>query len=158
MGAFETSIASILAQLISPITRTNNLGRVESEMLFLIDAEHDTQRRPDVAFVSFVKWPRSRRVPRTAAWAVVPDLAVEVVSPTNTATEVEEKLLDYFAAGVGRVWVVHPVPERLYDYLSPTHVGILTRADELDGAPQLPGFRLPLADLFPPESEEPPPT
>ena len=44
------------------------------------------QRRPDVAFVSYNRWPRQRRVPRTEAWEVVPNLVVEVVSPTDSET------------------------------------------------------------------------
>jgi len=59
-----------------------------------------SQRRPDVAYVSYDRWPRQRRVPRTQAWAVVPELVVEVISPSNTFEEVVNKVREYFRASV----------------------------------------------------------
>ena len=117
-------------------------------MLFMLLREKNLQRRPDLAFVSFERWPRGKPVPGTNAWEVVPNLAIEVISPTNSANEVIEKLDDYFAAGVQRVWVIYPLYGKFYDYSSPTSVRILTRTDTLTGADVLPGFELPLAELF----------
>jgi Uma2 family endonuclease len=154
MGAYEVDLASILLQFLGPFARAQNLGRVVVEMLFLIDATARLQRRPDVAFVSYQRWPRGRRVPHANAWDVVPDLAVEVVSPTNTAYEVVEKVQDYFRTGVQRVWVVYPNVEQVYLYDSPTQVRVLMRTDELDGEALLPGFRLPVATLFEAETTE----
>ncbi|HJT76993.1 MAG TPA: Uma2 family endonuclease [Gemmataceae bacterium] len=155
MGAYETDLASVLTQLLGAFARAQNRGRVEAEMLFLIDQAAELQRRPDVAFVSYERWPRNRRVPRTAAWNVVPELAIEVVSPSNTAEGSVVKVQEYFRAGVQRVWVVFPDIEQVYAYDSPTAVRILVRSDELDGDPVLPGFRLPLATLFEAEATEP---
>ncbi len=59
-----------------------------------------------------------------------------------------EKVEEYFRAGVERVWVVFPGAKKVYVYESPTSVRILTAADTLDGGPVLPGFQLPLANLF----------
>ncbi len=78
----------------------------------------------------------------------MPDLAVEVVSPTNTAVEVIGKVQEYFGAGVRRVWVVYPTVRQVYDYNDPASVRILRDTDALDGDPVLPGLRLPVADLF----------
>jgi Uma2 family endonuclease len=148
MGAFETEIASILAGFLAPFVRANRLGKVLIEMLFRIDPGTDLQRRPDVAFVSHARWPRDRPAPREAAWDVVPDLAVEVVSPSNSANEVIDKLHEYFQAGVQQVWLVYPRRSEIYVYEAPTRVRILGRGDELDGEALLPGFRLPVATLF----------
>jgi Uma2 family endonuclease len=91
-------------------------------------------------------------VPDVAAWPVVPNLTVDVVSPTNTAEDVLAKVRDYFRTGVQLVWVVYPEDESVYVYTSRTSVRILDRTGELDGGDVLPGFRLALAELF----EQPP--
>ncbi len=96
MGAHECHLAMHLAGVLWSFSQTQRLGRVETEMLFLLDASTDLTRRPDVAFVSYERWPRARPVPRTASWQVVPNLAVEVVSPTNTAPEVLRKVAQIF--------------------------------------------------------------
>ncbi len=116
--------------------------------------EPHLQRRPAVAYVSFHRWPRQQRVQRESDWAVVPKLAVEIVSKTNTAQEIVGKIGEYFQAGVQRVWVVYPSQELVYVYHSPTQVHILTRHDELDGEHLLPGFRLPVKTLFEEEADE----
>ncbi|HKB04201.1 MAG TPA: Uma2 family endonuclease [Gemmataceae bacterium] len=95
-----------------------------------------------------------RLIPRVDAWPVVPDLAVEIVSRTNTFEEVIEKMQEYFRAGSRLVWVVIPGPSEVYAYTSPTATHIYTRTDELPGDPVLPGFRLPLAKLFEEGTEE----
>jgi Uma2 family endonuclease len=147
MGAFETNLASELLAQLGSFARRNRLGRAVAEMLFLL-AVVGTKRRPDVAFVSYGRWPRERRVPRAETWDVVPELAVEVVSLTNTAEEILAKIREYFRAGVQRVWVVYPAEELVYVYQSPTENRILSRKDELDGEEILPGFHLPVAELF----------
>lgn len=146
MGAYPTWIASLLAQAMGAFATAQQHGRVVVEMLFRLD--NKLQRRPDVAFVSCERWPRGRRVPDETAWDVVPDLAIEVNSPTNTANEIIAKIDEYFRAGVRRVWVVYPNARTVYLYESPKEVKILGTGDVIDGAPLLPGFRLPLAALF----------
>ena len=148
MSARETHFASRLVRLLGPFAWNQGLGEVEVEQLFLIDRARNLQRRPDLAFVSFERWPRGKPVPATQAREVIPNLAIEVISPTNSAYEVIEKLDDYFASGVQRVWVIYPLHAKLYDYESPTSVRILTRSDTLTGVDVLPGFELPLAELF----------
>jgi Uma2 family endonuclease len=128
--------------------KKHNLGRAVAEMLFLLDKDKNLQRRPDVAVVTYQRWPRERKVPRTNAWDVVPELAVEIVSATNTAEEILTKIRDYFKSGVHRVWVVYPLEELVYVYRSPLDPRVLAKTGELDGEDILPGFRLPVAALF----------
>jgi Uma2 family endonuclease len=154
MSARETDLASTLIRILSSFAWNAGLGRVQMEMLFLIIPAKNLQRRPDLSFVSFKRWPRDRRVPTTSAWDVVPNLAVEVVSATNTANGVMEKTKEYFEAGVERVWVIYPEFAEIYDYDSPTSVQIITRHQTLDGGKLLPGFQLALADLFEGESDQ----
>ena len=156
MGAFESWIASTLAEFLASHVRGQRLGRVPVEILFLIDRKSNLQRKPDLAFVSYDRWPRNRPVPQAPAWDVVPDLAVDVVSTTNSAVSIQEKVLDYFRTGVRLVWVVYPRTEQVYVYESATKVQILQHGDALDGAAVVPGFRLPLATWFDQETEAEP--
>ena len=78
----------------------------------------------------------------------MPELAVEIISLTNRADEVAEKLEEYYKAGVRLVWVVYPGQSKVYAYTSTTDVRVLAPGDELDGGDVLPGLRLPLRELF----------
>jgi Uma2 family endonuclease len=155
MGSFEVQIASLLMLHLGPFVRQNGLGKTQTEMLFLIDRESGLKRRPDASFVSGERWPIRKAAPRTEAWDVVPDLAVEVISQSNGASEVVDKIRDYFRAGVRLVWVVYPVQRQVHAYDSPTTVRILTEDGSLDGGEVIPGFVLPLATLF---EDDPEPT
>jgi Uma2 family endonuclease len=148
MNARETQFASDLDGIVGNYAWNASLGLVQMQMLFLIDKSRKLQRRPDVSYVSFERWPKGKPVPGTDAWEVVPNLAVEIVSPTNGANEVVGKVEDYFACGVQRVWVIYPLYSKVYDYASPTAVQILTRADRLSGSDALPGFELLLSEIF----------
>jgi Uma2 family endonuclease len=148
MGAYEVSLMSLLGMYLGHHCLTHDLGTAVVEMLFNFGIEGQPQRRPDVAFVSFEKWPKARKIPSENAWQVVPDLAVEVVSPTNTANEVEEKVVEYIKAGVRLVWVVHPTTSRVYVHDGSSTVKVVSRAEDLDGGGVLPGFQLPLSTLF----------
>jgi Uma2 family endonuclease len=153
MGSYETDIAFRLGQSLETWARAQRLGRVFVEMLFRIDRAKDLQRRPDVAFIAHERWPWWRRAPRETPWNIVPDLAIEIVSPSNTANEVQAKIGEYFQAGVRRVWVVYPEAALVHIYDSPTQVRILQRGDELADEPLLPGLRLAVAALFDDDAE-----
>jgi Uma2 family endonuclease len=148
MGAYESDIANWLAELLNQHAREGRLGRVFVELLFRIDVARDLKRRPDVAFVSAARWPSGKRVPKAEAWDMVPDLAVEVLSKSNTAEEVLAKLEDYFRTGTLLVWVVCPSVRQVYVYTSPTDVQILAEPAELDGGEVISDFRLSLHRLF----------
>jgi Uma2 family endonuclease len=148
MGAYEVWIATVLVARLATFATQHQLGRAVQEMLFDLTMATGRKRRPDVAFVSFDRWPLQRRIPRAEAWEVVPNLAVEVVSRSDSGDYIVDKVAEYFHAGVERVWVVFPSQAQVYIYDSSTSVRILTRTDELSGDPILPHFRLPLAELF----------
>ena len=150
MGVFETWFASELFGWLQRSPGIQDHGRVLSEMLFLLDAANVLERRPDLAFVSHERWARNRAVPRTAAWEVIPELAIEIISPMNLACQVLVRVDDNFRAGVRLVWVVYPGAELelVYIYESPTSVRILTRSDRLELPAILPGFQVPLESLF----------
>jgi Uma2 family endonuclease len=95
----------------------------------------DTVRRPDVSFVR-----SGRELPLDGLPEGAPDLAVEVVSPTNTAREMHQRMSDYFAAGWQRVWLVYPEHREVYIH---GLAGVSRRrGDDLLEDPEfLPGFR-----------------
>ena len=148
MSAYATWISSRLGYQVGPFADIHMLGTVVSEMLFILDPERGLRRRPDIAFVSSQRWPLGREIPEMGDWAVVPDLAVEVVSPNDLFEDVLAKMREYFQVGVRQVWIVVPVEKQVYVYSSPKDPRVLDSSDELDGGMLLPGFRLPLATLF----------
>jgi Uma2 family endonuclease len=153
LGTRAANIATLLTGLLVPFVRAHRLGRVMTESLFRLDPAAKLERRPDVAFVSNERWPWNRRVPDEAAWSIVPDLTIEIVSPSNTANEVQGKVQEYFRAGARQVWVVYPKTFQIYIYDAPNQIRVLGRGDELDGGALLPGFRLAVATLFEDEAE-----
>jgi Uma2 family endonuclease len=148
MSAYATWIASRLHLRLGLYAEDKGLGTSVTEMLFVLDAEHNLRRRPAVAFVSTARWPLDRALPETGDWDVVPDLAVEVISPNDVFKDVLAKVREYFHYGVQVVWVIAPEEQQVYVYNAPTHVRILTGHDELTSDEVVPGFRLPLGQLF----------
>lgn len=148
MSAYATWLASCLQVRLGSYTWDKGLGVSVTEMLFVLNAERDLRRRPDVAFVSMARWPLDRALPMTGDWNVVPDLVVEVLSPNDVFKDVLAKVREYFHYGVQVVWVIAPEEQQVYVYDAPTHVRILTVQDDLTGGEIVPGFRMPLGQLF----------
>jgi Uma2 family endonuclease len=104
-------------------------------------------RIPDVAFVSWNRIPNGQ-FPEKPIPDLVPDLAVEVISPSNTRKEMEEKLEEYFEKGVRLVWFVRPRARVVDVYTSADQFARLTASATLDGGDVLPGFSIVVGDLF----------
>ena len=101
-------------------------------------------RKPDVAFVS------NNRLPDDP-WQEFdgpPDLAIEVVSPTDVLKDIYEKVFEYLDAGARLVWIVEPFSQTVMVYRSRTDIHILTINDVLTGEDVVEGFSCPVADLF----------
>jgi Uma2 family endonuclease len=149
MGIRAAWIATLLVEHLSHFGRAQNLGRTVGEGLFRLTLPIDRNRRPDVAFVAYDRWAKSRPLPESDnAWDVLPNLVVEVISPTDLAEDVQVKVVEYFQAGVSLLWVIYPRTRQVHVYESLSSIRGLSRADELDGGKVLPGFRLPLTELF----------
>jgi Uma2 family endonuclease len=150
MGAFAGAVASLLLHHLNSFSLPKSLGAAVCEVLFRLGPGRPSLR-PDLAFVEKSRWPfTAATTDDPPALDVVPNLAVEVVSPTNLAPDVIDKIQDYFAAGVQLVWVLYPRQRQVYVYESPTQIRILTAQDELDGGAVLPGFKLGVGTLFAP--------
>jgi Uma2 family endonuclease len=128
--------------------RQHRLGVLfAAETGFKLFRDPDTVRAPDVAFVAQARIPADG-VPKTGYWEIAPDLVAEVVSPNDSWAEVQDKVSDYLAAGVRLVWVVEPSTQTVTAYRSFKQAQIVTVAETLDGEDVVPGFSLPLAQLF----------
>ncbi len=147
MGALAATIASFLVSHLNLFAWQHRLGFAVSEVTFRLLANRP-QRKPDVAYISYDRWVPQPRTEDPPSWNVVPNLTVEVVSPSDTISDLEEKVRDYFDAGVKLVWVLNPTLRRIYVYDSFTQVRILQENEELNGGEVLPGFRLRVAELF----------
>ncbi|HZN64398.1 MAG TPA: Uma2 family endonuclease [Tepidisphaeraceae bacterium] len=110
----------------------------------------DEVRKPDVSFVRYDRLPDG---PPQGHCRVAPDLAVEVIAPHETYTEIETKVDEYLAAGVRLVWVVNPPNRSVRVHRPDGTVGDLRQADELAGEDVVPGFRCAVAALFAVPSE-----
>jgi Uma2 family endonuclease len=104
-------------------------------------------RIPDVSFISWANWP-GRCVSDDPIAEVVPDLAVEVLSPKNTPKEMERKLRDYFKAGTRLAWLLYPKTQTAEVYTSPDDKRRIGKSQSLDGGEVLPGFRVALKRIF----------
>jgi Uma2 family endonuclease len=157
MSADSQVVASRLVRHLSNHGIRDNLGEAYCEVLFKLPLNRDRNRKPDVAFVPYSRWKKNKPVPATNAWDVLPDLFVEVVSPFDVAEDTRVKVEEYLESGARLVWVVYP-RQRLVDvYDSPAGSRTVRLTDALDGGVVLPGFRLPMLELFPPEELESPP-
>ncbi len=153
VGISEAIYANIIAWSINEFALGTGLGFTFVEARIRLRADDRSRYQPDLIYLSSERWSRSRRVPTGEELLIVPDIAVEVVSPTNLAQEIEDKVVTYLEAGVRLVWIIYPSTERVYVHEALTAVRVVTRGGELDGGAVLPGFRLPMAELFPEPSE-----
>lgn len=146
MGLRESFLAVALAAILLNFVRPRRLGIVTGAdgMMRLFPG---LVRIPDVAFLSWNRFP-NRRVPTEPIPDIAPDLAVEVLSIGNTAREMARKRQDYFAAGVQVVWQVDPRTRIVEVFTAPDQSTVLYEAQTLEGGTVLPGFTLPLQELF----------
>jgi Uma2 family endonuclease len=136
-------VASLIAALL-PFIQSHQLGQLMTETGFQLASDPDTVRAPDVAFVS-----RARLMPRQGSYyPFASDLAVEVVSPANSASAMQAKIVEYFEKGARQVWIIYTTSRTLYLYTAPKRVRILDANDMLEGGDLLPNFSLPIRELF----------
>jgi Uma2 family endonuclease len=142
-GRLAMRIAAHLFQHVE----SHSLGTVfAAETGFQLAQDPDTVRAPDVAFVS---QERSEAVGETEGfWPGAPDVAVEVISPSDRYTDVEDKVVEWLEAGSRMVIVVNPRQRSVTVYHSRTDVIRLTEADTLEGGEVIPGWHLPIREVF----------
>lgn len=146
-GAYHGDIAGEVFAQIYLFLKKKKLGKVfAAETGFILSRKPDTVRAPDVMFLA------KSRVPKNGIpdgfLPIAPDLAVEVVSPDDRFSEVTEKADSYLKAGVKLVWVIEPRARKAFVFRKSKDVVHLNEKDALSGEDVLPGFALPLAELF----------
>jgi len=113
---------------------------------FKLTSTPDTVLAPDIAFVAQQRVDDVGDTP--GYWLGPPDLAVEITSPTDTVYEVEGKVGEWLEVGTRAVWVVSPKLRNVTVYRSLTDISILTEKGTLDGGDVVPGFQIPVAEIF----------
>lgn len=126
---------------------SHGLGHVfANDTGFVTERDPDTVRGPDVSYWSKTRLPE---IPKDEYIDIPPDLAVEVVSPSDHFTRINRKVIEYLDKGVRLIWVVDPEDRTVTMYRSRTNYAILTENETLDGGDVLPGFSCKVAELFP---------
>jgi Uma2 family endonuclease len=139
-------IAMAVATRIAEFVRLRELGVVvAAETGFKLFSDPDTVRAADAAFISRVRAPDP---PPRGYLALAPDLVVEVLSPTDRAGEVLNKVGDWLSAGSRLVWVIDPIRRRALVYRADGSVSLLAEHDALDGEDVLPGFSCSLTEVW----------
>jgi len=142
------AVAARLVLRLAGFVEERGLGAVlTADPGFVLRRDPDVVRAPDAAFVSKERLPAE---PIEGFFPGAPDLAVEVVSPSETSAEIEAKVAEYLAAGARLVWVVYPTLDKVRVWRSPTDTTVLGLDDPLDGEDVLPGFTCPLREVLAP--------
>ncbi|HWC06290.1 MAG TPA: Uma2 family endonuclease [Gemmatimonadota bacterium] len=146
-GMDHGRLAGRFTALLAAHVDRHALGEVfTADTGFVLFQEPPTVRAPDVAFVSRDRLPPPEE--SIGFGRLAPDLAIEIVSPSNTATEILGKVEDYLEAGTRLVWVVEPHRRSVTVYRSRNEIRLLGEGDELDGYDTLPGFSLQVSKIF----------
>jgi Uma2 family endonuclease len=156
MSILATVVANRIHTSLGIYDIANKRGQAMVEMLIKLPLPRHRNRRPDVLWISADRWPLDRPIPEADnAWEVIPELNVEVVSPSDLADENMDKVAEYFEAGAKMVWVVYPRHRLIYVFESLSKIHVLTEKDVADGGTVLPGYRQTVAELFPPVAVAP---
>ncbi len=133
-GKTVTNLSSILI----PFIKSQKLGELASEVTFrCFPNDPDQVRRPDLAFISAA---RLNRVPDEGHIPIAPDLAIEIVSPNDSVYELDDKLIDYRAAGIPLIWIINPHAKGIRIFRPGKPIEELGAGDQLTGDTILPGF------------------
>lgn len=146
MGAVESMLNYELGLFLGAFVKRHRLGIMlgTDGMVRLMPGR---VRLPDTCFISWDRMP-GRKAPTASILDLAPDLVVEVLSKSNTRAEMKRKLREYFEAGVRLVWLIDPKRRTVVVHTSPRALTKLGGDQTLDGGEVLPGFALPLAELF----------
>jgi Uma2 family endonuclease len=145
MGLRESVVAIAIARFLGEFVSRHRLGIVAGEA-GAVRLLPGLVRIPDVAFISRQRLPNG--LPDEPIPQLVPDLAVEVLSKSNTPAEMSRKLEEYFKAGARLVWLVDPDKRSVTVYRAVDDFKIVDRNGTLDGAEVVAGFTLPVAQVF----------
>jgi Uma2 family endonuclease len=143
----SSSIGAMILGFLAQYVREHRLGRLYgADGGFVIFPDRPTVRVPDAAFVRADRAPQGKA--RKSFPRLAPDLVVEVLSPSDRASEVVAKLEMYQEAGVPLIWLVDPDKETVTIIAAGQPTRVVKQGDTLDGGNVLPGFSVPVAEIF----------
>ena len=146
-GFEHGAIVAKLTMLMNYHATINRLGKVVTgDVGFHLSTEPDLVRAPDIAFLHSDSIPTGMASRRFVQGA--PVLVAEVVSPTDRANDIVERVDDYLKAGTTLIWVVYPSRQQVVEYRPPGESRILRPYDRLDGGDVFPGFSCTVGDIF----------
>ena len=146
-GAKHGYVCSILMILLGGYVRLHKLGAMfDSSTAFKMKSGN--KRSPDISFMAKERLQGLDDIP-DGFLEGAPDLAVEILSPSNTVEEIDQKLIEYFDNGSRLVWVINPKQNYILVYRNGQEPDRLLKSnDSLDGEEIVPGFNLPVVELF----------
>ena len=146
VGQYESRMAAVLIYFLETYIDAHDIG-----VIYAPDGPFrllpGLVRLPDVAFVSWDRF-SNRELPPESIPDLAPDLAVEVLSAGNTKREMDRKVGEYFRAGVRLAWLIDPTTRTAVVCKRPRRRTVVAEGGSLDGGAVLPGFSLPLQQLF----------
>ena len=147
VGGEHAETVMNLGLMLGNFVKPRRLGRLAvSDVGVRLGQNPDTVREPDIAFISAQKLPLEIR--NVGYYEVVPDLVVEIVSPSDRLTQINDKARMWLNYGVLLVWVVYPDIRAVEIHQTDSPVVTLAEDDTLDGGTVLPGFNCPVGDIF----------
>jgi len=152
MSFYSVEVANLLRIALESHSSTRK-GRVRmGDLYYFVPTREDPSkiRKPDLVYASYKTWPLDKPLPYTGnAVAIVPELVVEIISPTDDAEDVIAKARQYLKAGVKSVWLVYPGSREIQCYDTGGTIRSFAGGETLDGRPVLPGFKLNVDSIFP---------
>ncbi len=144
----QSDLVLILGENLRHFTKDHPIGKVGVDLGYIFQRQpRRTVFAPDLSFVRQERIPPEGR-PKKGYWEIIPDLAIEVVSPDDVLYTVFEKVITYLQFGVKEVWLIIPPVQTVIIYHSRTDVRYLVTSDKLESPEILPGFSIPIAELF----------
>ena len=147
VGGEHGEVVMKLGFLMGSVVIPGRLGRLTgSDAGVILERDPDTVREPDAAFISAARLPLTERV--TSYYEIIPDLVVEIASPSDSRREVNDKARMWHNCGVPLVWAAYPETRTIDVHRADGSIITLRENDVLDGGEILPGFAVPVRDIF----------
>ena len=147
VGGEHGEVVMKLGFLMGSVVIPGRLGRLTgSDAGVILERDPDTVREPDVAFISAARLPLTERV--TSYYEIIPDLVVEIASPSDSRREVNDKARMWHSYGVPLVWAAYPETRTIDVHRADGSITTLRENDVLDGGEILPGFAVRVSDIF----------
>jgi len=148
-GELHGAIEANVVLLFGGFVKANKLGRIYTgDTTFVLEGTPEnieTMRLPDVAFVSAG---RVKDIDREGFYYLAPDLAIEIVSPSEKTTETQSKINDFLRTGTRQVWVLYPDTRQISVHLADGSSRIFSSSDSISGGDVLPGFSISVNKIF----------